>query len=86
MIFVRLVHTSKTNIYDINCRIKTKKLMKFLNFQKVNEKIQVINDYEAGRGIPNQMVIGKIERSLGIRLRGKERGQALPAPTPSSKK
>jgi hypothetical protein len=33
--------------------------------QKVNEKPQVINDYEAGRGIPNQVVIGKIERAIG---------------------
>lgn len=48
--------------------------------QKVNEKAQVINDYEAGRGIPNQMVIGKIERVLGIKLRGKDRGKPLVAP------
>lgn len=47
---------------------------------KVNEKAQVINDYEAGRGIPNQLVIGKIERVLGIKLRGKERGKPLVAP------
>ncbi|XP_003702055.1 multiprotein bridging factor 1 [Megachile rotundata] len=47
---------------------------------KVNEKAQVINDYEAGRGIPNQMVIGKIERVLGIKLRGKDRGKPLAAP------
>ncbi|XP_015598397.1 endothelial differentiation-related factor 1 homolog [Cephus cinctus] len=47
---------------------------------KVNEKAQVINDYEAGRGIPNQMVIGKIERVLGIKLRGKDRGQPLLPP------
>ncbi|PNF33097.1 Endothelial differentiation-related factor 1-like protein [Cryptotermes secundus] len=32
---------------------------------KVNEKPQVINDYEAGRGIPNQVVIGKIEKVIG---------------------
>lgn len=31
----------------------------------MNEKPQVINDYEAGRGIPNQVVIGKIERAIG---------------------
>jgi len=31
----------------------------------VNEKPQVINDYEAGRGIPNQVVIGKIEKAIG---------------------
>lgn len=48
--------------------------------QKVNEKAQVINDYEAGRGIPNQMVIGKIERVLGVKLRGKDRGKPLTAP------
>ncbi|XP_046738242.1 endothelial differentiation-related factor 1 homolog [Diprion similis] len=47
---------------------------------KVNEKPQVINDYEAGRGIPNQLVIGKIERVLGTKLRGKDRGQQLLPP------
>ncbi|XP_043463174.1 endothelial differentiation-related factor 1 homolog isoform X2 [Leptopilina heterotoma] len=47
---------------------------------KVNEKAQVINDYEAGRGIPNQLVIGKIEKVLGIKLRGKDRGSALVSP------
>ncbi|XP_003396800.1 endothelial differentiation-related factor 1 homolog [Bombus vosnesenskii] len=47
---------------------------------KVNEKAQVINDYEAGRGIPNQMVIGKIEKVLGIKLRGKDRGKPLSLP------
>lgn len=47
---------------------------------KVNEKPQVINDYEAGRGIPNQVVIGKIEKAIGIKLRGKERGTLAPPP------
>lgn len=37
----------------------------FSYLQKVNEKPQVINDYEAGRGIPNQLVIGKIEKAIG---------------------
>ncbi|NP_001155637.1 endothelial differentiation-related factor 1 homolog [Acyrthosiphon pisum] len=48
---------------------------------KVNEKPQVIQDYEAGRGIPNQLVIGKIEKVLCIKLRGKDRGQALLPPS-----
>ncbi|XP_063229761.1 endothelial differentiation-related factor 1 homolog [Bacillus rossius redtenbacheri] len=47
---------------------------------RVNEKPQVINDYEAGRGIPNQVVISKIEKSLGMKLRGKDRGQQLQPP------
>ena len=36
-------------------------------FQKINEKPQVINDYEAGRAIPNQQILGKLERTLGKR-------------------
>nr|CAG4645937.1 EOG090X0ILG [Lynceus sp. MCZ IZ 141354] len=46
----------------------------------VNEKPQVINDYEAGRGIPNQQILGKIERAIGMKLRGKDKGQALVPP------
>lgn len=33
--------------------------------QKINEKPQVVNDYEAGRAIPNQQILGKLERALG---------------------
>ncbi|KAJ9586067.1 hypothetical protein L9F63_020264 [Diploptera punctata] len=51
---------------------------------KVNEKPQVINDYEAGRGIPNQVVIGKIEKAIGLKLRGKDRGK--PVVPPGTKK
>jgi ribosome-binding protein aMBF1 (putative translation factor) len=38
---------------------------------KVNEKPSVINDYESGRAVPNQQVLSKIERALGVKLRGK---------------
>ena len=44
---------------------------------KINEKPQVVNDYEAGRAIPNNAVMGKLERALGMKLRGKDKGQAL---------
>lgn len=44
---------------------------------KICEKPQVVNDYEAGRGIPNNIVLGKIERAIGIKLRGKDIGQPL---------
>ncbi|KAF9377811.1 multiprotein-bridging factor 1, partial [Podila verticillata] len=43
----------------------------------VHEKPSVINDYEAGRAVPNQQVLGKIERALGVRLRGKDIGGPL---------
>lgn len=44
---------------------------------KINEKQQVINEYESGRAIPNQNVLAKLERVLGVRLRGKDRGKPL---------
>jgi len=44
---------------------------------KINEKPQVVTDYEAGRGIPNQMILGKMERVLGLKLRGKDKGQPM---------
>lgn len=47
---------------------------------KVNEKPNVINDYEAGRAVPNQQVLGKIERAVGVKLRGKDIGSPLHAP------
>lgn len=47
---------------------------------KICEKPQVIGDYEAGRGIPNQQVLGKIERVIGIKLRGKDKGKPVVPP------
>ncbi|ORZ01841.1 MBF1-domain-containing protein [Lobosporangium transversale] len=44
---------------------------------KVNEKQTVINDYEASRAIPNQQILGKLERALGVKLRGKDIGSSL---------
>ncbi|KXS22497.1 endothelial differentiation-related factor 1 [Gonapodya prolifera JEL478] len=47
---------------------------------KINEKASVIQDYESGRAQPNQQVLGKLERALGVKLRGKDIGEPLPAP------
>lgn len=38
--------------------------------QKVNEKPSVIQDYESGKAIPNPQVLGKLERTLKVKLRG----------------
>ena len=50
------------------------------SLQRINEKPQVVNDYESGRAIPNQQVISKLERAVGVKLRGKDMGQPLHAP------
>ena len=45
---------------------------------KICEKQNVVNDYEAGKAIPNQQIMTKLERVLGIKLRGKDKGQPIP--------
>lgn len=39
--------------------------------QRIAEKPQVVNDYEAGRAIPNGSIFAKLERELGVSLRAK---------------
>ncbi|KAL1919815.1 uncharacterized protein VTP21DRAFT_1746 [Calcarisporiella thermophila] len=43
--------------------------------QRINEKANIINDYEMGRAIPNNQILGKLERILGVKLRGKNIGE-----------
>merc|ERR1719410_2484837 len=35
---------------------------------QINEKQSVVNDYEAGKAIPNGAIINKLNRNLGVRL------------------
>lgn len=48
---------------------------------KICEKPQVVNEYECGKGVPNQQVLAKMERVLGVKLRGKDKGQPLAPPS-----
>ncbi|KAL5053454.1 hypothetical protein RYX36_034136 [Vicia faba] len=48
-----------------------KKLTQAQLAQIINEKPQVIQEYESGKAIPNQQIIGKLERALGAKLHGK---------------
>ncbi|KAI8322838.1 MBF1-domain-containing protein [Martensiomyces pterosporus] len=47
---------------------------------RINEKNTVINEYESSRAIPNQQILGKMERALGVKLRGKNIGEPLHPP------
>lgn len=45
--------------------------------QKINEKPQIVNEYESGKAIPNNQIQSKMERVLGVHLRGKDAGKPL---------
>ncbi|XP_043702556.1 multiprotein-bridging factor 1a [Telopea speciosissima] len=49
-----------------------KKLTQAQLAQMMNEKPQVIQEYESGKAIPNQQILTKLERVLGVKLRGKK--------------
>ena len=43
---------------------------------KIMEKPQVIAEYESGKAIPNPQILAKMERALGVKLRGTYRHTA----------
>ncbi|XP_062516116.1 endothelial differentiation-related factor 1 homolog [Corticium candelabrum] len=43
--------------------------------QKIDENPQVVDDCEEGRAIPNNQIMGKLERIFGVKSRGKDKGQ-----------
>jgi putative transcription factor len=45
--------------------------------QKINEKPAVVNTYENGSAVPSQQILGKLERNLGVKLRGKNIGDPI---------
>lgn len=39
--------------------------------KQINERTQVVQEYENGKAVPNQAVLAKMEKVLGVKLRGK---------------
>ena len=44
----------------------------------INEKPQVVAEYESGKAIPNPQIIGKLERKLGCKLPRPGKSKAPP--------
>jgi putative transcription factor len=59
---------------DVRRRIQQGRQMKKMTqkelAQAINVKPQVINEYESGKAIPNNMILAKMERVLDVKLRG----------------
>ena len=52
---------------------------------QINEKPQIVTEYEQGKAIPNNAILGKLERVLGVKLRGKDIGAPLAPKVPAAK-
>lgn len=44
---------------------------------EICERPQVVTEYESGKAIPNQQILGKLERVLKVKLRGNNIGTPL---------
>ncbi|KAI0256513.1 MBF1-domain-containing protein [Lactifluus subvellereus] len=51
--------------------------------QKINERQSVLQDYESGKATPNPQILAKLERVLGVKLRGTDIGKKLGGPKKS---
>lgn len=49
----------------------TKKMSQAELAKQINERPQVVQEYENGKAVPNQAVLAKMERVLGVKLRRK---------------
>ena len=52
--------------------------------QQINERPQIVAEYESGKAIPNQNILQKMEKALQIKLRGKDIGEPLQKPKPKA--
>ncbi|TIB90978.1 hypothetical protein E3Q18_02775 [Wallemia mellicola] len=51
---------------------------------RISEKPSVIQEYESSKATPNPQILGKLERILKIKLRGKDIGAPLGGPKKSA--
>lgn len=66
-------------IIIINVQARTaKKLSQKELATAINEKPQVVAEYESGKAVPNPQIIGKLERKLGVKLPRPGKSKAPP--------
>uniref|UniRef100_A0A1I7WN36 HTH cro/C1-type domain-containing protein n=1 Tax=Heterorhabditis bacteriophora TaxID=37862 RepID=A0A1I7WN36_HETBA len=70
-------HTSNKNTAS-----KTKLYVLTINQSILCEIIFTLAEYENGKAVPNQQILQKMERALGVKLRGKDIGQPLATKAP----
>ncbi|XVE54297.1 hypothetical protein DITRI_Ditri03aG0069500 [Diplodiscus trichospermus] len=61
-----------TNVKQAIQKARLEKKMSQAELAKqINEQPKVVQEYENGKAVSNQAVLGKMERVLGVKLRGK---------------
>ncbi len=66
---VKLPHVSTDLKLQISQARQSKGLTQKEFAASINERVTLVADYEAGRGIPDQKVLSKMSRALGVQLK-----------------
>lgn len=85
--------TLKVKKVDPQLRLRIMKARQELNWtqqdlaQRISERASLVTEYENGKAVPEERVIVKMEKALGIHLRGAKAGEQLgkTRPTPKPK-
>lgn len=65
------LHRVSTEVRQAIQKARLEKKMSQAELAKlINERPQVVQEYENGKAVPNQAILGKMERALGVKLRG----------------
>ena len=86
----------KTVDFNLRASIQKYRQQKGMTQQQlataISERASVVTEYENGKAIPNESVLQRMEKALGVHLRGVNKGQpfgakpaAKPAPKPAPK-
>ncbi|CAJ1022643.1 putative Multiprotein bridging factor 1/Helix-turn-helix [Leishmania utingensis] len=84
--------TLKVKRVDPHLRVRIMKERQALNWsqqdlaQRISERVSVVAEYENGKAVQEERVIVKMEKALGVHLRGAKAGEPMgksrPAPKP----
>jgi len=62
----------KTLNHNVSLKIQQARQLKHMTQKelaiRINEKVNVIQDYESGRAIPSRQILNKLQQVLGVKL------------------
>jgi putative transcription factor len=88
--------STKVKLIDRNISIMIQRVRQQQNLKqeelahKICERVSIVTEYENGKAVPNEQILVKIEKALGVHLRGAKLGEPMeakkPQPKPAPKK
>jgi putative transcription factor len=82
--------STRVKTVDFGVRINLQKARQAKNLTQADlarlicERASVVTDYENGKAVPNEQILVRMEKALGVHLRGVKAGQPMEAKIPKA--